>query len=137
MRNLLILAIALLAAVLMTGMGNIGGPAEGTIPKTEENVRAQLADRLGVVTDLSRFSMDGNVFLGGRRGEGQMSVFFRDLQEVSFGPVSGNDVPVELLLKSGKRVQLTVEKNSVFYGDTGAGAFRIIAGNVQRILLPK
>lgn len=137
MRNLLTMALALLTAALLMGMGNIGGTPEGTIPKTEENIRAQLVDRSGVSTELTRFSMDGNVFLNGRRGEGQMSIFFRDLKEVSFGPVSGKDAPADLLLKSGKHVQLKVEKSAIFYGDTGSGTYHISAGDVSRIVFQK
>jgi len=134
MRNLLTVALTLLTAALLMGMGNIGGTQDGTIPKTKENIQAQLVDRSGVSTELSRFSMDGNVFLEGRRGEGEMNVFFRDLKEVSFGPVSGNDAPADLLLKSGKHVQLKVRKSAVFYGDTGSGNYHISAGDVSRIV---
>ena len=66
-----------------------------------------------------------------------MSVFFRDLNEISFGPVSGNDTVAELLLKSGSRLQLKVNKSAVFYGDSGYGAYRISAGDVNRIVFSK
>ena len=122
---------------MLTGMGGLGGTPEGTVPKTEENIKAQLVDRSGVSTELTMFSMDGKVFLEGRRGEGQMSVFFRDLKEVSFGPVSGDMAPADLLLKSGSRVQLKVNKGAVFHGDTGTGAYRISAQDVSRIVFPK
>jgi hypothetical protein len=129
--------LALLTAAMLTGMGNLGGAPEGTVPNTEENIKAQLVDRSGVSNKLTRFSMDGNVFLAGRRGEGLMSVFFRDLQEVSFGTVSGDMVPADLQLKSGSRLQLKVNKSAVFYGDTGTGAYRISAHDVGRIVFPK
>jgi len=133
MRNLLTVILALLTAALLVGMASIGGTTEGTIPKTEENIRVQLVDRSGVSNELSRFSMDGNVFLNGRRGEGLMNVFFRELKEVSFGTVSGSDTPADLHLKSGKQIQLKVNKNAIFYGDTGSGTYHISAGNVSRI----
>lgn len=137
MRNLLKVALTLLTAALLMGMGSIGGAPEGSIPKTEENIPAQLVDRSGLANELTRFSMDGNVFLSGRRGEGQMSVSFRDLKEVTFGPVSGKDVPADLLLKSGKHVQLKVNKSAIFYGDLSSGAYRISAGDVSRIVFHK
>lgn len=137
MRCALTAVLVLLTATMLMGMGNLGGTPEGTVPKTEENIKAQIIDRSGVSTELSRFSMGGNVFLEGRRGEGQMSVFFRDLKEVSFGPVSGNEAPADLLLKSGNRLQLKVNKSAVFYGDTGSGAYRISASDVSRIVFHK
>lgn len=137
MRGLPTAVLALLAAAMLTGMGGLGGAPEGTVPKTEENIKAQIVDRSGVSIELVRFSVDGKVFLDGRRGEGKMSVFFRDLKEVSFGPMSGDEAPAELLLKSGSRVQLKVPKSAVFYGDTGSGAYRISAPDVSRIVFPK
>ena len=137
MRNLLTMALTLLTAALLMGMGNLGGTKEGTIPKTDENIQAQLVDRSGVSNELTNFSMDGNVFLTGRLGEGQMSVFFRDLKEASFGPMSGSDAPADLLLKSGKHVHLKVNKSAIFYGDTGSGTYNISAGDVKRIVFHK
>jgi hypothetical protein len=137
MRGALTVILVLLAAALLLGMGSVGGPAEGTIPKTKENIKAQIIDRSGVSTDLTRFSISGEVFLEGRRGDGTMSVFFRDLKEISFGPVSGNDVPADLLLTSGSHLRLNVHKSALFYGDTGFGAYRIAAGEVSRIVFLK
>lgn len=137
MRGIVITVLVLLTAAMLAGMGSLGGTPEGTVPKTDENIRVRIVDRSGVATELSRFSMDGEVFLEGRRGEGKMSVQFRDLAEVGFGPVSGDDVPAELLLKSGIRHQLKVRKSALFYGDTGYGAFRISAGDVSRIVFSK
>lgn len=137
MRGLLTAVLVLLTAAMLTGMGGLGGTPEGTIPKPEENVKVKIVDRAGVSTELSSFSMDGKVFLEGRLGEGKMSVFFRDLKEVSFGPVSGDDVAADLLLTSGRRQQLKVNKSILFYGDTGYGAYRIPAGDVGRIVFLK
>lgn len=137
MRGIVTALLALLTAALLTGMGNLGGTPEGTVPKTEENIKAQVVDRSGVATDLTRFSQDGKVFLEGRRGEGEMSVFFRDLKEISFGPVSGDLVPADLLLRSGSHLQLRVPKGAVFYGEMGTGTFRISAHDVSRIVFTK
>lgn len=134
MRSILTTILVLLAAVMILGMGNMGGTPEGQVPKTDEDIKAQITDRTGVSTELTRFSLNGNVFLEGRRGEGMMSVFFRDIKEITFGPVGGDDVPADLLLKTGGRLQLRVNKNTPFYGDTGHGAFWIHAGNVSRIV---
>ncbi len=134
MRGAITAILALLTAALLTGMGGLGGAPEGTVPKTDENIKAQLVDRSGVSTELTRFSMGGKVFLEGKRGEGQLSVQFHDLKEVSFGPVSGDMAPAELLLKSGSRVQLKVPKGAMFNGDAGAGAFQIPAHDVSRIV---
>ncbi len=134
MRGLLTAVLLLLGTLMLTGMGSLGGAPEGTVPKTDENIKAQLVDRSGVTSELTTFSMDGNVFLDGKRGEGNMSVKFHDLKEITFGPVSGDLVPADLFLKAGGKLQLRVSKSAVFYGDMGTGAFRIPAHNVSRIV---
>lgn len=133
MRSMLTVVLALLIAALLSGMGGLGGTPEGTVPKTDENIKARLVDRSGVTTELSWFSMDGQVFVEGRKGDGQMTVFFRDLKDVGFGQVSGEDVPVDLVLKSGEHLQLKVRKRALFYGSTGVGSYRIPARDVSRI----
>jgi len=137
MRGALTVILVLLAAAMLTGMGNLGGTQEGTVPKTKENIKAQIVDRSGVSTDLTRFSQAGEVFIEGRRGDGHLSVLFRDLKEINFGPVSGNDVPADLLLKTGAHLHLKLNKGAIFYGDSGYGAYRIAAGDINRILFPK
>lgn len=135
MRSMLMTALVLSAAALLMGMGGLGGVSEGTVPKTDENIKVRISDRSGVTTELNEFSMDGNVFLDGRLGDGKMTVFFRDLREVTFGQVSGDEVPVELLLKSGSPLQLKVRKRAVFYGSMAYGAYRIPARDVNRIVI--
>jgi hypothetical protein len=132
---MLMTVLVLSAAALVMGMGGLGGVPEGTVPKTDENIKVRISDRSGVTTELNEFSMDGNVFLDGRLGDGKMDIFFRDLREVAFGQVSGDEVPVELLLKSGSRLQLKMRKRAVFYGNTGYGAYRITARDVNRIIV--
>ncbi|OGW37698.1 MAG: hypothetical protein A2X58_03310 [Nitrospirae bacterium GWC2_56_14] len=133
MRGLLTAVLAVLAACLLMGMGNLGGTPEGEIPKTDQNFRVTLVDRSGVSSELSRFSLDGNLFVKGKRGEGEVSIYFRNIREIHFGPVSGSDVPADLVQATGSRVQLKVNKDSMFFGDTGYGAYRIPASSVSRI----
>lgn len=138
MRGVLTAALIFFFASMLLGMANLGGAPEGEIPKSDENITAQVVDRSGVSTQLSQFSMDGKIFFKGKRGEGEMTIFFRDLKEASFDPMmKGNDTPANLLLKSGSHLQLKVNKSAVFYGDTGYGAFRISAGDVSRIVFQK
>jgi len=134
MRKLPIIVLALLTSAVLMGMGDLGGVPAGTIPKTDENIKAQIIDLSGVSTEVSGFSLDGQIFLDGRRGDGRMSVFFRELRAIEFGKVSGEEVPVDLLLKSGSRLQLNVRMRTLFYGDTGYGAYRIPARDVSRIV---
>ncbi|QXE92403.1 hypothetical protein [Geomonas subterranea] len=133
MRKLMTAALVLLTAAVLMGMGNLGGAPEGEVPKTDENIKVQLTDRSGMKVELTRFSMNGKVFVEGKRGAGEMSVFFHDLKEISFGLVSGDMVPADLLLKSGRRLQLNLRRSAVFHGDTGDGAYQISAPEISGI----
>ena len=133
MRKLMTAALVLVTTAVLMGMGSLGGAPEGEVPKTDENIKVQLTDRSGMKVELTRFSMNGKVFLEGKRGAGDMSVFFHDLKEIGFGPVSGDTVPGDLLLKSGRHLQLNIRTGAVFHGDTGEGAYQISASDVSRI----
>jgi hypothetical protein len=137
MRGIVTTGLVLLTAAILMGMGNMGGTPEGSVPNTSENIKVQLVDRKGVAVELSRFSMDGKIYLEGNLGEGTMSVNFGDLKEVSFGPVTGDSVPADLLLSSDRHLQLKVHKVTVFYGVTENGAYRISVQNTDRIIVRK
>jgi hypothetical protein len=129
LRSFLLLA----AAVPLLGMGGLGGRPQGTAPKPEENIRALIVDRAGVRTEVRQFSLEGNVFLDGRRGDGQMTVFFKNLRGITFGRVEGEVVSAELHYNNGETLRLNVRKRRVFYGDTRYGTFQIRAGNIRKI----
>lgn len=133
MRGALTVVLAILAGCLLMGMGSLGGTPEGEIPKPDKNFRVMLVDTSGVPSELTRFSMDGNLFVKGKRGEGEVTVPFGNIREVHFGQVSDSDVPADLVQTSGARIQLRVNKSATFFGDTGYGTYRIPAGNVSRI----
>jgi hypothetical protein len=137
MRGIVKTGLAVLTAAVLTGMGSMGGTPEGTVPHTSEDIKVQLVDRKGVTVELSRFSMDGKVFLEGNLGEGTMSVNFDDLKDVSFGPVAGDTVPADLLLKSDRHLQLKVSRIANFYGVMEDGVYRISVQNTSRIIVRK
>lgn len=131
------IALVFAAALLLCGMGELGLGPEGKVPETDEDVAARVIDRSGVTTDLTQFSMDGRVYLAGRRGDGEVTVFFRDLRVAAFGEVRGETIDAELQLKSGETLRLQVQKRTVFYGSTGYGAYHITARDIARIEFPQ
>lgn len=133
MKRMTMLLLLALGALLLTGMGGLGGAPEGTVPQTEENIKVKLTDREGVTTELSQFSLDGKTSFEGQRGGGKILVFMRNVASAEFGAVSGEDVPVDIKLKSGESLQIKVRKRLVFYGSTGYGAFQIRARDLRRV----
>lgn len=135
MRGIAILL--LLAAVILTGMGGLGGTPEGVVPETKENIRARIIDRQGIATDVQRFSMDGNTFLSAARGNGSVTIPFREIASIDFADASSGGVALEVRLAGGEKISLRMSRTSVFHGSTGYGSYQIRARDVRRIELPR
>ena len=133
MKRLFTGLLLIVALSLLTAMGGLGGTPEGTVPQTDENIKVKLTDRDNVTTDLSQFSLDGKTALEGQRGSGKILVYLRNVATAEFGSASGDDIPVDIKLKSGETLQIKMRKRLVFYGSTGYGAFQIKASSVRRI----
>lgn len=136
MQRLAITFVVLIGALFCLGMSELGGPPEGTIPGTDVEITAKVIDRSGTETTLSQFSMDGKTYLDTLRGSGQLAIPFQQLASVTFGDAKGGDIPVQVGLKSGQAVAMTIRKRAVFYGSTGYGAFVIKARDIARIEFP-
>ncbi len=136
MKRLVDLGLLLVAALFCTGMGDLGGLPQGTVPETDVQITAKVIDRSGVETTLNQFSMDANTFLDAQRGSGQLTIPFQQLASVTFGKANGDQMPVQATLKSGQVLDLTVRKRAVFFGSTGFGTFVVKARDLSRIEFP-
>lgn len=131
-----VLLVLLLSAWFCLGMGDLGGQPVGTVPETDVRIEAKVVDRTGVETTLNQFSMDGKTYLDALRGSGQLTIPFQQLATLTCGKVSGDEMAVDVKLKSGAVLELAIRKRAIFYGSTGYGAFVIKARDVARIEFP-
>lgn len=136
MKKAALLVLVVVGALFCTGMAELGGQPEGTVPETDVRIEAKVVDRAGTETVLNQFSMDGKTYLDALRGQGQLTIPFQQLSVITFGKVSGEQLATEVKLKSGVVLELTVRKRALFYGSTGFGAFVIKARDVARIEFP-
>lgn len=131
MKSLLIL---LVAAIFLTGMGNLGGAPVGTVPKVEEEIKAKVTDQSGVVTPLEHFSLDGQTVIEGNRGNASVTIQLRDIESLTLHPTEVKEkISATIKLKDGQEVQLQLRKRLIFNGSTGYGAFVIRAVDVKLI----
>jgi hypothetical protein len=133
MKRVISLAMAFGAFLLLTGMGGLGGVPEGTIPEVKEDIGARLVDRSGTATELTRVSVDGNLFLEGMRGNGKVSIPLQEVMRLEVTAVAGETVAARLLLRNENTLNLSLRKRAVLYGDTGYGAYQIQLRDVQSI----
>ena len=127
------LLLLLVAAIFLTGMGNLGG-APATVPSVEEEIKARVTDQSGVITALEHFSLDGQTVIEGERGNGSVTIQLRDIDTLTVHPAEGKDkISATIKLKDGQEVQLQLRKRLFFNGSTGYGAFVIRAVDVKLI----
>jgi hypothetical protein len=126
--------LLLVAAIFLTGMGNLGGAPVGTVPEVEEEIKAKVTDQSGVVTGLEHFSLDGQTVIEGERGNGSVTIQLRDIDTLTLLPSEMKDkISAIVKLKDGQEVQLQLRKRLFFNGSTGYGAFVIRAVDVKLI----
>jgi hypothetical protein len=133
MKRFACLAAVFGALLLLTGMGGLGGIPEGTIPEVKEDIGVTLVDRSGTTTELSRVSVDGNLFIEGLRGNGKVTIPVQEVQRLEVTAVSGEAVAARLRLRNQEVLILTLRKRAVIYGDTGYGAYQILLRDVKTI----
>jgi hypothetical protein len=121
------------AALLLTGMGGLGGIPEGTIPEVKEDIGVRLVDRSSTTTELTRVSVDGNLFLEGLRGAGKVTIPLQEIQRLEVTAVAGETVAARLQLRNETVLNLNLRKRAVIYGDTGYGAYQILLRDVQLV----
>lgn len=133
MKRGLIFLLLTVVAVLCMGMGGLGGFPEGTVPETDVRIQADIKDHDGITTSLNQFSMDGKTYLDAWRGQGKLTIPFQHIDTVSFGELRGDEVKVDVKLKSGSVMTLAIRSRALFYGSTGFGAFQIKSRDVFSI----
>lgn len=131
----ILLLIATLA-ILCMGMGGLGGHPEGSVPATDILIQAEVTDRIGTATRLDQFSMEGKSYLESWRGQGRLTIPLQKIDVITFGAIKGDEIQVEVKLKSGELMTLTLRAHAQFYGSTGFGAFQIKSRDIGRIDFP-
>jgi hypothetical protein len=129
-----IAAIFLLASVpLLVAMGSIQGPASpDKIPVTAKKFSATFVDQMDVVAECREVSIEGNTFLEGKRGEGNYTVSFDNIDNVSFR-MKGDQLIGIVKLRDGSTSELVVVKSQKAYGRTQHGTFQIKLADLKKL----
>jgi len=136
LRRIPLFFLLLASLFVLTGMGGGTGAPAGSIPEVDEDIAARLTDRSGFTVELSNFSMEGNLFLSGMQGRGDVTIFFKEIAKISFNNPVGEEIPADIVLKDGKKLRLEVRKRALFYGNTGYGAYQVKARELSNIEFP-
>ncbi|RJX32678.1 MAG: hypothetical protein C4525_09810 [Desulfarculus sp.] len=130
--RLLALACLLLSLPLLLAMGIGGGEGPTSIPEPRSNYLVVLTDVQGTQVTLKEFSIEGQDFVLGRLGQGELAVPLNKVRLVELRKVQGK-LSASLTLTDGKRVQMEVKPQLLATGKTDYGNFRIRLEEVGRI----
>ena len=109
--TLVIIGVAFLAL----GMGSLGEEEPTKIPEPNDDFSATVIDQRDISSDITLFSLDGQTFLSGKHGGATVSIPFKNIREIAFYAKDG-DLFAVVTLREGPQVELTVDKDRVFYG---------------------
>jgi hypothetical protein len=130
----IIFSILLIILPLLLGMSGLGTEAPGKIPLPEKNFTASFVDHMDIITEAGRVSIDGGVFLEGKRGEGTFAVAFENIRHVDF-LYEHELLQARLLLKDGSSQMLVMNKKARAYGKTKYGTFQIRLVDLKRMTI--
>ena len=127
-------AIFLLAAIpLLVAMGSLQGPASpDKIPVTAKKFIATFVDQMDVVAECRDVSIEGNTFLEGKRGEGNYTISFDNIEHVSFR-MKAEQLIGTVKLRDGSTSELVLGKSQKAYGRTQHGTFQIKLADLKKL----
>lgn len=135
MKKILPLIILSMATLLSLGMGSLQEPMKNDhIPKPAKNFTVTYIDQMDMMTECTEASIEGNIFIEGKRGEGTYAVSFEKIKEVTFFKDKGQFKAL-LKLRDGVTIDLGVlTKAQRAYGKTKYGTFQIKLENVKKMI---
>ncbi len=134
MRRYLSFFMTILLAVMLMGMGDIGGKPGGSIPKPDKDFSAVITDINSVKTTCTFVSVNGKDYLKGTQGSFTATIPFEKISTINVR-ASGDEKEVAAMLKlvDGKEITMYINGNADIYGKAGYGNIQIKMRNVSEI----
>jgi hypothetical protein len=129
-RLALVALLALCPLLLAMGLNDGSGPTR--IPEPQADYQVLLVDQQGTRVELGQFAIDGQSFVLGSLGQGQVAVPFEKVQLLELAQREGR-LQAKVILKQGEPVRMTVSASLKATGKTSYGNFRIPLGEVARV----
>lgn len=117
--------IILVTIPFLAGMGGMQGPTSPEkIPVPAKQYHATFVDQMDIITECTEMSIEGAIYLEGKRGEGNYTIFFDNIEQVLFR-VNADRLIGIVKLRAGATTELTLNKKHKAYGRTKYGTFQI------------
>ena len=133
----IVLAAGLLATAPVLANGVMGSDAPSRIPVPARDFSAKVEDVGGTAVDLTRFTFNGEVFIYGKFGAGQVTVPFENIAEAR---VEKAKDPLKRVIvvqaKDKSSVRVEVEDDTPFFGKTNFGNYKILVRDLRVVRFP-
>jgi len=133
MKKYLPLLVLIAVPIILAMGGSSGGPAD-RIPTAPKNVNAVFIDQNDIVTECTGVSIDGNIFLEGKKGQGNYTIGFEKIKSVVFRMNNGELLGTAKLIEGGETT-LVLDKNKKAYGRTKFGSFQIRIASLKKMTI--
>lgn len=129
-RVLLILALA----PILLAMGGITEIPADKVPTTKRDYSAVYIDHMDIITECKQASIEGNTFIEGKRGEGNLAIDFERIKSIVF-QMRNNELTALVKLRDGTETVIIVNKEKKAYGRTKFGAFQIRLADIKTMTI--
>jgi len=134
MKSLRTVVLFLLLPLLMA-MGSLKGDVPpDRIPVPAKKFTAIFIDQTDLSTECTEVSIEGGVYLDGKRGEGLYTISFDQIETIFFRFSSGK-LYATTTLRDGGKMELVVNKDHRAYGKTKYGTFQIKLMDLKKVIL--
>lgn len=134
MKRFFCFLLMMIGLPLLLGMGSQGGAPTDKIPVPAKKFTATYVDQMDITTECSDASIEGTIFLEGKKGEGTFTVAFENIQQVVFRQQEGK-LYGQLKLRDGSSLELLVGKDKKAYGRTKFGTFQIRLNDLKKMII--
>jgi len=121
------------SAFFLLGMGSMDQTDKpGEIPQPDKEVTVNISDNEGQFLNLTRFSLNGQAFLTGKLGAGQVAIPLEHVRVISLLP-EGKEVLAKLDMVDGTILNVHMEKSMTAYGKIKYGTYKIALDRLRKI----
>lgn len=123
------------AVPVLTGMGSLQGPSStDSIPLPVKKFDAVFVDQMNVITECSEVSIEGATFLEGKRGDGNYTISFDNIDLISYR-MHAQQLTAVVKLRDGTVSELTLKKTQKAFGRTKYGTFQISLSDLKKMII--
>jgi hypothetical protein len=127
------LALLVLFPAAAMSMGGLGGGVPSSIPTPARAFNFTVTDQQGTTTRLREFSIDGLVYLSGRRGLGTIAIPFERIKQVELR-LLGDKLRAEILMVDGQTTELVMEGRQTCYGRMEYANYQIDLRDLEKLV---